>query len=159
MNYFAKIGSKYTSINARYECTDIKDVVDKQHHQNVHQKADLLAFLKQNEMLFDVSLGVYPHSKVQCMCISSLCPTSTCPHSIMNWTISLTHCSIQRERASPSFVIPKIGGNVCWIGDMHQLNAVIGHMQFPLSIITDIIFKHIGHKFSLNLTSVCNATL
>jgi hypothetical protein len=28
-----------------------------------------------------------------------------------------------------------------------------------LSIITDIIFKHIGHKFSLNLTSVCNATL
>ena len=74
-------------MNARYQYTDIKDVVDKQHHQNVHQKADLLAFLKQNENLFDFSLGVYPHSKVQCRCISSPCPTSTCPHSSMNWTI------------------------------------------------------------------------
>jgi hypothetical protein len=57
----------------------------------------------------------------------------------------------ESEWASPSFVIPKKGGRVRWISNLHQLNKVIRCKQYPLSIITDISRKHSGYKYFTKL--------
>ncbi len=54
----------------------------------------------------------------------------------------------ESEWASPSFIIPKKDSRVCWISDLHQLNKVIRCKQYLLPIITDILRKHSGYKFS-----------
>ncbi len=62
----------------------------------------------------------------------------------------------ESEWASPSFILPKKDGRVRWISGLRQLNKVIRRKQYPLSIITDILCKVLGIRFSQNLTLVCN---
>ena len=50
-------------LDAKYEYTDVKDVVDRLNHLSASQKNDLLAVLRRHESMFDGSLGVYPHKK------------------------------------------------------------------------------------------------
>jgi hypothetical protein len=52
-------------LDAKYEWTDVAEVIDKLTHSNMHQKADMLRVLHQNNKMFDTTLGVHPHKKVQ----------------------------------------------------------------------------------------------
>ncbi len=46
----------------------------------------------------------------------------------------------------------KKGNNrVCWISNSRQLNKVMRHQQYPLTIITDILRKWSGHTFFTKL--------
>ena len=47
-----------------FATTDVAEVVDKLTHLDIHQKADLLQVLHENEKMFDGTLGVYLHKKV-----------------------------------------------------------------------------------------------
>ncbi len=51
-------------LDAKYEKTDVAEVVKRLTHLNAHQKADLLQVLQENNKMFDGTLGVYPHKKV-----------------------------------------------------------------------------------------------
>jgi hypothetical protein len=51
-------------LDAKYERTDVVEVVKGLTHLNAHQKADLLQVLQENDKMFDGTLGVYPHKKV-----------------------------------------------------------------------------------------------
>ena len=51
-------------LDAKYEKTDINDLVDKLDHLNNDQKNDLRKVLNKNAKLFNGTLGVYPHKKV-----------------------------------------------------------------------------------------------
>jgi hypothetical protein len=53
-----------TILDAKYEWIDIADAVDKLTYLDIHQKADLLQVLHENEKIFDGTLGVYLHKKV-----------------------------------------------------------------------------------------------
>ncbi len=51
-------------LDAKYEQTDVAEVVKGLSHLNAHQKADLLWVLQEGNNMFDGTLGVYPHKKV-----------------------------------------------------------------------------------------------
>jgi hypothetical protein len=51
-------------LDAKYEKTDVAEVVKGLTHLNAHQKADLLQVHQENNKMFDGTLGVYPHKKV-----------------------------------------------------------------------------------------------
>jgi hypothetical protein len=51
-------------LDAKYEKTDVAEVMKGLTHLNAHQKADLLRVLQENDKMFDGTLGVYPHKKV-----------------------------------------------------------------------------------------------
>ncbi len=51
-------------LDAKYEKTDVVEVVKGLTHLNAHQKEDLLHKLQENKKIFDGTLGVYPHKKV-----------------------------------------------------------------------------------------------
>ncbi len=55
------------------------------------------------------------------------------------------------EWASPSFIIPRKDGRVCWISNLRQLNKVIRRKQYLLPVIMDILRKHSGYKFFTKL--------
>jgi hypothetical protein len=51
-------------LDAKYEKTDVAEVLNELIHLNAHQKADLIQVLQENNKMFDGTLGVYPHKKV-----------------------------------------------------------------------------------------------
>jgi hypothetical protein len=50
-------------LDAKYENTDVAEIVKGLTHLNVHQKADLLWVLLENKMIFSGTFGIYPHKK------------------------------------------------------------------------------------------------
>ncbi len=50
-------------LDAKYERTDVVEVMKGLTHLNAHQKADLLQVLQENDKMFDETLEVYPHKK------------------------------------------------------------------------------------------------
>ena len=50
-------------LDAKYEFTDVADVVNQMSHLNQKQKDDILTILKKHQQFFDGTLGVYPHKK------------------------------------------------------------------------------------------------
>ncbi len=51
-------------LDAKYEKTDVVEVIKGLTHLNAHQKADLLWVLQENKKMIDETLDVYPHKKV-----------------------------------------------------------------------------------------------
>ncbi len=51
-------------LDAKYEKTDVAEVMKGLTHLNIHQKADFLWVLRENKKMFDGTLGVYPHKKL-----------------------------------------------------------------------------------------------
>jgi hypothetical protein len=50
-------------LDAKYEQTDVVEVVKELTHLNAHQKVDLLQVLQENDNMSDGTLGVYPHKR------------------------------------------------------------------------------------------------
>ncbi len=124
----------------------------------------MLQVLQENNKIFDGTLGVYPHKKVHI----DIDPNAKSVHSrpspvpqihLKTFKKELNHivrifvlaAQQESERASPSFIIPKKDGRVCWISNLRQLNKVIRCKQYLLPIITDILRKHSGYKFFTKL--------
>ena len=147
-------------LDAKYEWTDVKDVVDGLEHLDQSQKDDLLELLQRHASMFDGTLGVYPHKKFHIEVDPTAKPVYSRPYAIPQIHLNtfkkeLDHLvrigvlvrQQESEWASPTFIIPKKDGRVRWISDLRQLNKVIKRKQYPLPIITDILRKRIGYKF------------
>ena len=50
-------------LDAKYDYVSVGQVIDTLSHLNMHQKADLLKVLQDNQQMFGGTLGVYPHKK------------------------------------------------------------------------------------------------
>ena len=51
-------------LDACHKRTDPSDIVQQQHHLYPQQQSDLLGILSAHPMLFNDTLGIYPHTKV-----------------------------------------------------------------------------------------------
>lgn len=151
-------------LDAKYEKTDINDLVDKLDHLNNDQKNDLRKVLNKNAKLFNGTLGVYPHKKVHIDIDPKAEPVHAraypVPHVHMDTfkkelyhmvDLGILEHQGSSEWASPSFIIPKKDGRVRWISDLRQLNKVIKRKQYPLPIINDILRKRQGYEFFTKL--------
>jgi hypothetical protein len=110
--------------------------------------------------MFDGTLGVYPHKKVHINIDPNAKPVHSRPYPVplihlktfkkeLNHLVRIGVLAAQQESewVSPSFIIPKKDGRVCWISGLHQLGKVIRCKQYPLRIIMDILCKHSGYKY------------
>jgi hypothetical protein len=147
-------------LDAKYEKTDVAEVVKGLTHLNAHRKADLLQVLQENNKMFDGTLGVFPHKKVHIDIDPNAKPVHSKPYLLpqihlktfkkkLNHLVEIGVLAAQQESkwVSPSFITPKKDGRVRWISNLHQLNKVIRCKQYPLPIITDILRKCSGYKF------------
>ncbi len=151
-------------LDAKYEKTDVAEVVKGLTDLNAHQKADLLQVLQENNKMFDGTLGVYPHKQVHIDIDPNANPVHSRPYPVpwihlktfkreLNHFVRIGILASQQESewASPSFIIPKKDGRVHWISNLCQIYKVIRRKQYPLLIITDILCKRSGYKFFTKL--------
>ncbi len=115
--------------------------------------------------MFNLTLGVYPHKRVHIDINPNAKPVHSRPYPVprihlKTFKKELDHlvrigvlaAKQESEWVSPSFIIPKKDGRVCWISsDLCQLNKFIRRKQYPLPIITDILRKHYGYKYFTKL--------
>jgi len=112
-------------LDAKYEWTDVKDVVDKLEYLSQNRKDDLLALLQRHAKMFDGTLGVYPHKKFHIDVDPEAKPAYSRPYAIprihlntfkkeLDHLIELGDLVRQQESewASPTFIIPKKDGRV-----------------------------------------------
>jgi hypothetical protein len=121
-------------LDAKYEKTDVAEVVKGLTHLNAHQKADLLRVLQENNKMFDGTLGVYPHKKVHINIDPNAKPVHSRPYPVP-WIhlktfkkeldpldrIGVLAAQQESEWVSSSFIIPKKDSRVCWISNLRQL--------------------------------------
>jgi hypothetical protein len=69
-------------LDAKYEKTDVAEVVKRPTHLNAYQKADLLQVLQDNNKMFDGTLGVYPHKKVRIDIAPNAMPVHSRPYPV-----------------------------------------------------------------------------
>ena len=125
-------------LDAKYDFTEVKDVVDKLDHLSSDQKKELLNVLSKHKKMFDGTLGVYPHKKIHIDIDPDAKPVYQRPYAIPRVHLStfkkeLDHLvklgvlvpQQESEWASGTFIIPKKDGRVRWISDLRQLNKVI----------------------------------
>jgi len=115
----------------------VKDVVEGLTHLTNKQKADLLEILKDNEKMFDGTLGVYPHCKVHIDLEEGAVPKHSRPYPVPRIHLSTFKKELdhlvkigvlapqgESEWASPSFITPKKDGRVRWISNLCELTKV-----------------------------------
>jgi hypothetical protein len=51
-------------LDAKYDKTDVAEIMKRLTHLNALQKADFLRVLQENNKMFNGTLGVYPHKKI-----------------------------------------------------------------------------------------------
>jgi hypothetical protein len=114
--------------------------------------------------MFNGTIGVYPHKKVHIDIDPNAKPVHSRPYPVpqihlktfkkeLDYLLRIGVLAAQQESewASPSFIISKKDGRVCWISNLCQLNKVKRLKQYPLPIITDILRKRSGYKFFTKL--------
>ena len=130
----------------------------------MHQKKDLLSVLRQNQKMFDGTLGVYPHKKVHIDIEEGAVPKHARPYPVprihlQTFKKELDHLvrigvlapQGESEWASPTFITPKKDGRVCWVSGLRELNKVVKRRVYPLPVITDILRKRTGYEFFTKL--------
>ena len=151
-------------LDAKYDKTDVTEIVNDMNHLSPSQKKDLLGVLARNKQMFDGTLGVYPHKKFHIEIDPDAKPVYQRPYAVprvhlttfkkeLDHLVTLGVLKPQQESewASGTFIIPKKDGRVRWISDLRQLNKVIKRRQYPLPIINDILRKRLGYKFFTKL--------
>ncbi len=86
-------------LDAKYEKTDVADVMKGLTNLNAHQKADLLWLLQENKKMFNGTLGVYPHKKVHINIDPNAKPVHSRPHPVFKsiWRFSKWNLTILWE--------------------------------------------------------------
>ncbi len=69
-------------LDAKYESTDVVEVMKGLIHLNAHQKVDLLQVLQEKDKMFNGTLGVYLHKKLHIDIDQNAKPVHSRPYSV-----------------------------------------------------------------------------
>jgi len=118
-------------LDAKYDKTDVKDVVKQQTHLSASKQKDLLELLEKHSKLFSGKLGSYPHKQFHIYVDPDAKPVHARAYPVprihletfrkeLEHLISLGVLEPQgvSKWASPSFIIPKKDGRVRWISNL-----------------------------------------
>jgi hypothetical protein len=132
--------------------------------QTSEQRQDLYQLLKKYTRLFSGKLGLYHHRKVHIDLIEGAEPKHSRPYPVPHIHYDTFKKELEHmvrlgvlvkqgtsEWVSPSFIIPKKDGRVCWISDLRELNKVIRRKVYLLPVKTETLsfvrhYKHIEKK-------------
>jgi hypothetical protein len=130
----------------------------------MHIKNDLKQVLNEHTILFDGTLGVYPHRKFHFDLIPGAVLKHFQPYAIpviqleafKKESIHLVKIGVlspqgASEWASPTFITPKKDGRVRWVSDSREFNKVVKRKQYPLPIIGNVLRRRKGYKFFTKL--------
>jgi hypothetical protein len=131
---------------------DVHDVAAEQKHLPGSKLSELERIVLQYPKLFSGKLGCYLHRKVHLELKQDANPCRCCPYPVPQHHKQvfkeeleqlceigvLSHCGTSTW-LSPSFIIPKKDGRVCWISDFHKLNEHITQNVYHLPKIQDIL--------------------
>jgi hypothetical protein len=122
-------------LDAKYDKTNVAEVVKGLTHLNAHQKADLLWVLQENDKMFHGTFCIYPHKKVHIDTDPNAKPVHSGPYPVpwihlktfkkeLDHLVRIDVLAAQQEGVwvSPSFIIPKKDSRVRWIHNLCQLN-------------------------------------
>jgi hypothetical protein len=139
---------------SKYKKVNIKDVAEKQTHLTKEQCTDLFTIFLKRTNLFSGKLGKYPHKKMDLELLPDVKSIHCQPYPIPQNHLGVFHKELEHlcdlgilscfgatEWASPTFIIPKKDGRVCWVSDFCELNKVIRHKKYPLLRIQGILKK------------------
>ena len=115
-------------MDAKYEKTSPQEVASRQHHLSENQQLKLQQALEKVNVLFDGSLGHYPHRKVHLDLVEGTEPVHSKPYAIPRTHDEAFRKELQHlveigvlrpcgptEWAAPTFLVPKKDGRVRWI--------------------------------------------
>jgi hypothetical protein len=93
-------------------------------------------------MLFDGTLGVYPHRKFHIDLIPGALAKHAWPYpvSVIHQLLHLVETDVLSPQgaskwASPMFITQKKDGRVYWVSDLRELNKVVTRKQYPLGYL------------------------
>lgn len=151
-------------LDAHYEAANLPDLVKELKHLSKDEQTSLLSLLQQFKHLFDGTLGEFNCPPVDL----ELHPDATVFYAwafpdpkIHEETLKKELnrlCELKvlqkvntSEWASPTFIIPKKNGTVCFVSDFWQLNKWLHHKPFPIPKIQDILQKLEGFTYATSL--------
>lgn len=162
-DYDEDFGDAYM-LDAKYESTDPKDVVEAQSHLDDEQKKQLLEVLEKHSTVFDGTLGHYKKELIHLDLEPDSKPYHAKPYPVPKvheetFKKELRHLvdiGVLRpcratEWAAPTFVTPKKDGRVRWVSDFRALNQCLKRKVYPLPIIQDVLTRRSGYKFFTKL--------
>jgi hypothetical protein len=154
-----QLGYKSPTIQrSLYEQVDIHDVALQQKHLSGAMQSKLEQILSQYPKLFSGELGCYPHRKVHLdlkpdaiLCRCRPYPVPRHHEQVFKEELNrlceigvLSRCGAS-QWLSPSFIIPKKDGRVCWISDFRKLNEQKLRKVYHLPKIQDILNRRSGY--------------
>jgi hypothetical protein len=162
---FGCFASTTPIMDSKYEEINPSDVAAQQSHLSPLQQHQLAEVLRQFPVLFNGTLGFYPHQKVH-LTVDSSQPTPKfhkfypVPRLHLDTFKKELNCLVNlgvlsRVNGSPhcfpTFIIPKKDGRVRWVSDFRDLNKVLKRRTYPLPNIMDILTRRTGYSYFTKL--------
>ena len=145
---------------SKYKSISISDVINTQLHLSSNQRTILSTMLAKHVTLFDGILKVYPHRLIHLDIIPNAVPRHLRAYPVAHIHLDVFKAELLRlcdigvlevcgalQWASPTFIIPKKDGTVCWVSDFGELNKVIQQHIYPLPHLQDILKCHPGYSY------------
>ena len=149
-----------TIADAKYEATNIEEIIQAQTHLTMKQRNNLYCTLLLNKPLFSGKLGSYPHQTFSLVLKPSAKPFHAKPYAVPQVHLATFKKELDRLVAigvlepigaslwaASTFIIPKKDGTVRWVSDFHMLNKWIERKQYPLPKIQDILQEQCPYQF------------